>query len=314
MRVFIAGTTGVIGRRLVPLLISTGHEVIGLARSYGAGVAIEALGADVVQADALDHAAMRRAVRVAEPDAVVHLLTAIPARINPRRMSREFAQTNRLRTQGTLNLVDAAQQAGAKRIITQGLAYAYDPDAQGLATEDVPFWQHPPKQFGPVLDALRELEDLTEEARGLVVRLGHLYGPGTIYAPGGSFVRQVRAGKVPIVGSGDGTFSFTHVDDAASAIAAALHSHVRGALNIVDDEPAPVREWLPILAELLNAPPPQHMPVALARLATGGWGVAFMTQLRGADNTLARRVLDWAPRYSSWRQGFPAELTHAARP
>jgi nucleoside-diphosphate-sugar epimerase len=161
---------------------------------------------------------------------------------------------------------------------------------------------------------LRSLEERTRTADGLVLRLGQLYGHGTIYANDGSFVRQVRAGKMPIIGSGDGAFSFTHVDDAASAISATLHSHVRGALNIVDDEPAPVREWLPILAELLDAPPPKHIPVALARWAAGGWGVAFMTELRGADDTLARRILDWAPRYGSWRQGFAAELTHAAHP
>jgi nucleoside-diphosphate-sugar epimerase len=314
MRVFVAGATGVIGRRLVPLLTSKGHEVIGLARSYGAGVEVEMLGAEVAEADALDPGALSRVVKDAAPDAVVHLLTAIPAKINPRRMSRDFAQTNRLRTEGTRNLLYAAEQAGAKRIITEGLACIYEPNKWIPATEVTTLWRDPPRQFAPMLAALRSLEERTRHADGLVLRLGQLYGHGTIYANDGSFVRQVRAGKVPIVGSGDGTFSFTHVDDAASAIAAALHSHVRGALNVVDDEPAPVREWLPILAELLGAPPPKHIPVALARLTAGGWGVAFMTQLRGADNTLARRLLDWAPRYSSWRQGFAAELTHAARP
>jgi nucleoside-diphosphate-sugar epimerase len=206
--------------------------------------------------------------------------------------------------------VDAAHQAGAKRVITQGLAYAYEPKRPGLATEDEPFWRHPPKQFGPVLAALRELEQLTEEAGGLILRLGHLYGPGTIYAPDGAFVRLVRAGKVPIIGHGTGTFSFTHADDAAGAIAAALDSTVSGALNVVDDEPAQVREWLPVLARLLNAPQPLRVPAALARVAIGSWGVAFMTRLRGADNTNARRVLDWRPKYPSWRQGFAAELAH----
>ncbi|TCO42421.1 nucleoside-diphosphate-sugar epimerase [Kribbella antiqua] len=310
MRVFVAGATGVIGSRLVPLLLSAGHDVIGLARSPSAGVALEKLGVDVVHADPLDHAAMRRAVRVAAPDAVVHLLTRIPARIDPKRMARDFAQTNRLRTQGTLNLVDAAHQAGAKRVITQGLAYAYEPKRPGLATEDEPFWHHPPKQFGPVLAALLELEQLTEEAGGLILRLGHLYGPGTIYAPAGAFVRLVRAGKVPIIGRGTGTFSFTHTDDAAAAIAAALDRTVSGALNVVDDEPAQVREWLPVLARLLNAPQPFRVPEALARLAIGSWGVAFMTRLRGADNTNARLALDWRPKYPSWRQGFAVELAH----
>jgi nucleoside-diphosphate-sugar epimerase len=274
------------------------------------GFALEKLGVDVVHADAKDHAAMRRAVRVAAPDAVVHLLTRIPARIDPKRMSRDFAQTNRLRTQGTLNLVDAAEQAGAKRVIAQGLAYVYEPKRPGLATEDEPFWHHPPKQFGPVLAALRELERLTEEAGGLILRLGHLYSPGTIYAPDGAFVRLVRAGKVPIIGHGTGTFSFTHADDAAGAIVAALDSTASGALNVVDDDPAQVREWLPVVARLLNAPQPFRVPEALARLAIGSWGVAFMTRLRGADNTTARRTLDWRPQYPSWRQGFAAELAH----
>jgi nucleoside-diphosphate-sugar epimerase len=312
MRVFIAGATGVIGRRLVPLLTSKGHDVIGLARSYGAGVEVEMLGAEVAKADALDFSALNRVVKDAAPDAVVHLLTAIPGKINPRRMRRDFAQTNRLRTDGTRNLLSAAEQVGAKRVITQSLACIYEPNRWVAATEVPTLWRDPPRQFAPVLAALRELEERTRQADGLVLRLGQLYGHGTIYGSDGSFVRRVQAGKMPIIGSGDGTFSFTHVDDAASAIAAALHSDVRGALNIVDDEPAPVREWLPLLAELLEAPPPKHVAAALARLAVGGWGIAFMTELRGADNTLARRILDWAPRYSSWRQGFAAELTHAA--
>jgi nucleoside-diphosphate-sugar epimerase len=314
MRVFVAGATGVIGRRLLPLLISQGHEVIGLARSNSAAVEVEMLGAVVAEADALDAGALSRVVKDAAPDAVVHLLTAIPARINPRRMSRDFAQTNRLRTEGTRNLLYAAEQAGAKRIITEGLACIYEPSTWVPATEGAPLWRNPPHQFAPVLAALRSLEQRTRQADGLVLRLGQLYGHGTSYGRHGSFVRQVQAGKMPIIGSGDGTFSFTHVADAASAIAVALHSQVRGALNVVDDEPARVREWLPILAEVLAAPPPKHVPVALARLTAGAWGVALMTRLRGADNVLARRVLDWAPRYTSWRQGFAAELIHAAHP
>lgn len=314
MRVFVAGGTGVIGRRLVPLLLSTGHEVVGLARSQAATVVLERMGADVVHADALDHPAMRRAVRVASPDAVVHLLTAIPARINPRRLSRDFAQTNRLRTQGTINLVDAAAQAGAKRVIVQGSAHVYEPNGHRPASEEVAFWHRPPTEYAPVLYALRDLEALTAEARGLVLRFGHLYGPGTIYAPGGSFVDEVHNRKVPVVGRGTGTFSFTHTDDAASAIAAALETSVGGVLNVVDDQPAQVREWLPVLAELVGAPPPVHLPLPMARLALGSWGVALMTQLRGADNTKVKRVLDWNPKYPSWRQGFAAELAHAGGP
>ncbi|HEX5594565.1 MAG TPA: NAD(P)-dependent oxidoreductase [Micromonosporaceae bacterium] len=308
MRVLVAGATGVIGRQLVPLLAASGHDVIGLARSRARAAVVEQTGAEVVVADALDRSAVARVVRDAAPDAVVHALTAIPAEINPKRLAQDFALTNRLRTEGTRNLLDAAAESGVKRVITQGLAYAYDPAGDGAANEDVPFWQDPPKQFAPVLAALQELEQLTAQANGLVLRFGHLYGPGSIYDSEGSFVRQVRAGKVPLVGKGTATFSFTHAHDAASAVVAALDKNVTGALNVVDDEPAPMSEWLPFLAQVLNAKAPKGAPAALAKLAVGGWGVAFMTQLRGADNARARMSLDWRPRYGSWREGFTAEL------
>jgi nucleoside-diphosphate-sugar epimerase len=315
MRVLVAGATGVIGRRLVPLLTSAGHDVVGIARSHGdRATAVEQAGAAVVVADALDRPALARAVHDAAPEAVVHILTAIPADISPRRLAGNFALTNRLRTEGTRNLLDAAAQAGARRVITQGIAFAYDPHGAGLADEDAPFWRRPPAPFAPVLDALRELERLTRQARGLVLRFGHLYGPGTAFASDGAFVRQVRAGKVPIVGSGAATFSFTHAHDAAAAIVAALATDSTGALNVVDDEPATVRSWLPTLAGILRAPAPRRVPAALARLAVGGWGVAYMTRLRGADNARARDILDWRPRYASWREGFAAELGNDISP
>jgi nucleoside-diphosphate-sugar epimerase len=235
MRVLVAGVTGVIGSRVKPLLEAVGHDVIGLSRADGV--------------DALDRDAVRRAVAKAEPDAVVNMLTAIPAQLNPRKLAQEFAVTNQLRTLGTRNLIEAAPGV---RFISQGLAYGYQP-GDGVANEDAPLWlEHTPKQFAPVLDALIELERLTTEANGLVLRLGHLYGPGSIYAPGGSFAGQVKAGKVPLVGGGHAVFSFTHADDAASAIVAALdRKDVQGVLNIVDDSPAELREWLPAYAKLL---------------------------------------------------------------
>ncbi len=303
MRVLVAGATGVIGRQLVPLLTSVGHEVVGLGRSPG-----RAAGATFVVADALDRQAVARAVRNTAPDAVVHLLTAIPPAIDPKHMERDFALTNRLRTEGTRNLLDAADEVGVQRLVVQGLAYAYDPDGSGLANEDVPLWRDPPAQFVTTLDALRELERLTAQANGLVLRFGHLYGPGSAYAADGSFVRQIRAHKLPIVGKGTATFSFSHAHDAASAIVAALDKDVTGALNVVDDDPAQVNEWLPALARILGSRPPGHVPAALARVAVGGWGVAFMTRLRGADNARARLSLDWRPRYASWREGFATEL------
>jgi nucleoside-diphosphate-sugar epimerase len=248
-----------------------------------------------VAADALDRPVLARAVRAAAPDAVVNLLTAIPAEVDPRHLARDFAVTNRLRTEGTRNLHDAARAAGAERIVPEGLAYAYDPSRDPVESEDDPLWHRPPRQFAPVLDALVELEGLTAGAGGLVLRFGHLYGPGSACGPDGSFTRQVRAGKVPVVGKGAAVFSFTHVHDAATAVAAALDKGGPGVLNVVDDTPVPVHEWLPAMADLLGAPAPRRAPAALARLAVGGWGVAFMTELRGADNTRARQRPNWRP-------------------
>lgn len=320
MRVVVAGATGVIGRPLVPLLVAAGHEVVALSRHPGPA-ADEASGAvHTVAVDALDPAALGAAVRAAKPDAVVHLLTAIPAEINPRRMERDFAVTNRLRTEATRTLTQAAYDAGAGRFVAQGLAYAYEPVPPGWAPalEDAPLWADPPKQWATSLAALKTLEELTFAADGLVLRFGHLYGPGTAYdVSTGSTVQQIRARKMPVVGGGTATFSFTHTDDAAASVVAALaHPDVKGALNIVDDEPALVRDWLPGLAEFLGAPKPARVPTAVARLAVGAWGAAFMTQLRGADNARAGRELGWTPQYPSWRAGFAAERTEltAGRP
>ncbi|MGP4026077.1 NAD-dependent epimerase/dehydratase family protein [Actinomadura sp. 3N407] len=305
MRVLVAGATGVIGSQLLPALVAAGHDVTGLARSVP-GADADLAGVRIVVGDALDRASMERAVDEAAPDAVVNMLTAIPAEIDPKRLAEQFALTNRLRTEGTRNLLAAA--GGVKRVIAQGLAYAYDPHGDGPAVEDAPLWRRPPKPFAPVLAALRELERSTRDVGGLVLRLGHLYGPGTIYAPNGSFVRQVRAGKLPLVGGGSATFSFSHTYDVAAAVVAALDGDEVGVLNVVDDEPARMSEWLPFLANMIDAPRPKTAPAVLARLAVGSWGVAFMSQLRGADNTRAKNTLGWEPRYASWRTGFATEL------
>lgn len=307
MRVLVAGATGVIGRQLVPLLAATGYEAIALSRT--GRLPAELPGVRAVAADALDRAALTAAVRAARPDAVVHLLTAIPAEINPRRMARDMALTGRLRDEGTRNLLDAAREAGATRVITQGVAFSYDPDAgHGPADEDQPLWNDPPRQMLASMAAMNALERLTAEADGLVLRFGHLYGPGTVYAADGSTVRQVRAGRLPVVGKGTATFSFTHTHDAATAVVAALARPATGVLNIVDDEPAQVGAWLPELATILGAPAPKKIPTALVRIVAGPVGVAFMTRLRGADNARARLTLDWRPRHTTWRNGFATEL------
>ncbi|MEU8803995.1 NAD(P)-dependent oxidoreductase [Spirillospora sp. NPDC048819] len=300
MRVLVAGSTGVIGRRLVPLLEAVGHEVTGLARTRRPAAG------RTVTADALDRDALARAVADAAPDAVVNLLTAIPAAPDPRRLARDFAATNRLRTEGARNLYDAAAQAGVTRVLAEGLAYAYQP-GDGLADEDAPLWtDRTPGQFAPVLAALIELERLTAEAGGLVLRFGHLYGPGSAFAGDGAFTGRVRAGKVPVVGGGNSTLSFTHADDAATALVAALDKELTGVLNVVDDTPVTMAEFLPAFAQAIDAPAPKRVPAALARLAVGGWGVAYMNGLRGARNARARLRLDWRPRHASWADGLAA--------
>lgn len=213
MKILVAGASGAIGRRLVPELTAAGHDVVGLGRAASVGV---------LAVDALDRDAVFAAVREVAPQAIVNMLTAIPARLNPRRMTTEFALTNRLRTDGTRHLVDAAREVGVGvgvgRIISQGLAYAYEP-GEGLADEDTPLWRRPPAEFASSIAALAELEALTTGAGGTVLRLGHLYGPGTMFAPDGSFTDDVRAGKVPLAGAGASVFSFVHIADVATAVA-----------------------------------------------------------------------------------------------
>jgi nucleoside-diphosphate-sugar epimerase len=301
MRVLLAGATGVIGRQAVPVLTAAGHQVTGLARAPA-----RLTDAEVVAADALDATAVAGAVRWAAPDVIVHMLTAIPDPVDPRHLARDMALTNRLRTQGTANLLAAA---GGARVIAQGVAYAYDPAGSPVKDEDAPWWRHPPTQFAAVVDALRDMERRVTSVGGLVLRLGHLYGPGTGYAPDGGLTRRLRAGKLPLIGDGASMFSFIHAHDAATAILAAIeHPEARGTLNIVDDQPTLAHDWLPELAAMLGAPTPRHVPAWVARWFVGGWGVAYMTGLAGASNTRARERLDWKPTYSSWRDGLTADL------
>jgi nucleoside-diphosphate-sugar epimerase len=312
MRVFIAGATGAIGNQLVPLLISAGHAAVAMSRTEKRAASARAAGAEIVRADALDADATARAVRATRPDVVVNLLTAIPAVVDPKHLARDFAATNRLRTEGTRNLLDAADREGVGLSVSESIAFGYEPHDTDLANEDTPLWRDPPAQFESVLAALVALEQRTRASDGLVLRFGQLYGPGTSFAADGAFTAQVARGKMPLVGGGTATWSFTHTRDAATAILAALDRHATGVLNIVDDDPAPVREWLPYLAEVLGAGAPKSVPAILARMVVGGWGVAYMTRLRGADNARARLALEWLPGYASWRDGFAAELTSAA--
>ncbi len=302
MRVLVAGASGAIGRQLLPLLDAVGHETIALMHR----TPVEVEHGHVVSADALDRDALVTAVSEFEPEVVVNLLTAIPHSPNPRKCEREFAKTNRLRTEGTVNLVVAT---GGVRMISESVAFAYAPAPGLIADESKPLWEHGPKPFRPAVEALKELERITEETRGVTLRFGSLVGPGTAFAPDGVVIAAVRAGKVPIVGDGSGTFSFVHTHDAATAIVAALERpEVRGAVNIVDDEPTVARDWLPALARLIGAPRPKRIPVWLARLTAGSWGAAFLNGMAGATNARARAELHWRPRYARVQEAWTADL------
>jgi nucleoside-diphosphate-sugar epimerase len=311
VRILIAGATGVIGRRLVPQLLAAGHEVVAMVRSQESAHAAEAMGATHVLADALDAGAVTRAVAEARPEVLVHQLTSIPARINPRRLERDFALNDRLRSEGTRNLVAAAQAAAVRRVIAQSIAFAYAPGPPGtLHRESDPLLSdaQSPKPFRRSAAALRDLEASVLGAGGVVLRYGYFYGPGSAFASDGTSAEDVRRGRFPIVGDGGGVWSFIHVDDAASATVRALDHGASGAYNVVDDEPARVSEWLPAFAQAVGARPPRRVPTLLARLAAGSYGVATMTRAQGARNDLARAELGWAPAHASWREGFETAL------
>jgi 2-alkyl-3-oxoalkanoate reductase len=302
MKVFIAGASGAIGRPLVRQLREAGHEVVGMTRSNAA--AIEELGAEAVVADAFDADAVRAAVSAAGPEVVVNELTDLGRPLNPRKYADWLAGTNRLRRAGTKNLADAASAAGASKFISQSVAFAYTFEP-GVKTEDAPIHGPAAGEMGAAMEAL---EQTTLAAPGgIVLRYGFFYGPGTGYDRHGQQIELIRQRKMPIVGSGKGQFPFIHVDDAASATVAAIERGTPGIYNVVDDEPAPANEYLPFLAELVGAKKPWRVPAFLAKLAAGGM-VGFATKLQPVSNAKAKRELGWQPRYSSWREGFRAEL------
>jgi len=311
VRVFLAGATGVIGRRLVPQLLAAGHQVTGMTRSPDRARELRTAGVEPVVADAFDAQAVRAAVSDAHPEAVIHQLTSLPARIDPRRLERDFATNDRLRGEGTRILVEAARAAGARRILAQSIAFSYVPGPSGtLHREQDPLLSgsDAPKPFRRSAQALRELERAVLDADGVVLRYGYLYGPASSVSKDGSMGRDLSRRRLPIVGAGQGVWSFIHVDDAARATVAALTSGGPGPYNVVDDDPAPVSQWLPALAEAVGAPRPLRVPAVLARLAAGSYGVAIMTRAQGASNALAKRELGWTPEHPSWREGFRTAL------
>jgi nucleoside-diphosphate-sugar epimerase len=313
MKVFVAGATGAVGKQLVPLLVANGHEVVGMTRTETKRIQLRNAGALPVVADALDGDAVARAVGEAEPDVIVHELTAIPSTIDMRHFDREFALTNRLRTEGTDHLLAAAQALGVKRFVAQSNASLYARTAGPVKRENDPLDNDPPAAMREGVVALRHLEDAVTNARwtdGIALRYGWFYGPGTSISldPLGSQVEMLRTRRLPVVGKGTGIWSFVHVADAAAATVAAVEGGAAGIYNIVDDEPAAVSEFLPALAAAVGAKRPLRVPRWLARLGAGEWGVVAMTELRGASNEKAKRELGWELRYPSWRQGFVTGL------
>ena len=308
MRVFVAGASGAIGTRLVPQLIERGHEVVGTCRSPANAERVRALGAEPVVLDLLDARAVRNAVLGAEPDAIVHQATALADIRFTRNFDRVFAQTNRLRTEGTDALLAAAREAGVRRFVAQSFASMRNArDGGYVKTEDDPLDPTPVPTMRESHAAMRHLERVVTEAGGTALRYGGFYGAANDALP-----EPVRKRQWPIVGDGGGVFSFIHLDDAAGATVLALERDATGIYNIVDDEPAPAREWLPVLADVLGAKPPRHFPRWLARLFAGEAAVMMGTEARGASNAKAKRELGWELRYPSWRQGFVAAYAPSA--
>jgi nucleoside-diphosphate-sugar epimerase len=303
LRIFLAGATGTLGRRLVPQLIDRGHHVVGTTRSNPDRV--RELGAEPVVVDPLDRAALVAAVIAAEPDVVVHQLTALTGIGLARNFDKTFAMTNRLRTEGTDNLIAAARAAGARRLVWQSYAgWPYARDGAGLKSEDDPLDPDPPADVRESLAAIRHLEAAVTGAEGMegvVLRYGGFYGPGTSIDAGGTHVDLIRKRKFPIGGDGAGVWSFVHIDDAAAATVAAIEGGPTGIYNVVDDAPAPISEWLPAMAAALGGPPPRRVPGWLVRLAAGAQAHSMMTRTRGASNAKAKRELRWRPAHT-WRE------------
>jgi 2-alkyl-3-oxoalkanoate reductase len=302
MRVFVAGASGAIGSRLIPQLVERGHEVVGSSRSPGKSDRLAALGAEPIVLDLLDPGAVRKAVTAARPDAIVHQATALRDLSDFKNPDKAFAETNRLRTDGTDSLLAAAREADVSRFLAQSYtSWPYAREGGPVKTEEDPLDPEPVPTMRETLDAIRQLEQTVVAAGGIVLRYGGFYG-----SPDDAQLELVRRRRFPIVGDGGGIWSFIHLDDAAAATVLALEDGAPGIYNVVDDEPAPVSDWLPALADAIGAKPPRHVPRWLARIVAGEAGVALMTEIRGASNSKAKRELGWTLRYPSWRKGFPA--------
>ena len=308
MRVFVAGASGAIGSRLVPQLVERGHEVVGSSRSPEKSDRLTALGAEPIVLDLLDPGAVRKAVTAVRPDAIIHQATALSGLSDFKNPDKEFAQTNRLRVEGTDALLAAAREVNVSRFLAQSFtSWPYAREGGPVKSEEDPLDPAPVPTMRETLDAIRHLEQAVVDAGGIALRYGGFYG-----SPDDAQLELVRKRRFPIVGDGGGIWSFVHLDDAATATVLALEDGTPGIYNVVDDEPAPVSEWLPALADAIDAKPPRRVPRWLARIVAGEAGVALMTEIRGASNAKAKRELGWTLRYPSWRQGFPAAYSPSA--
>ncbi|HEY7196458.1 MAG TPA: NAD(P)-dependent oxidoreductase [Gaiellaceae bacterium] len=302
MRVFVAGATGAIGTSLVPLLVERGHEVFGTSRSAERAERLRSRGAEPVVLDLLDPRAVKEAVAAVEPEAIVHQGTGLAGPAEVKHFDRGFALTNRLRTEGTDALLEAVRESGVRRFVAQSYAgWPYARTGGPVKTEEDPLDPDPPAEMRRSLAAIRHQEETVTAAGGIALRYGAFYG-----LPTDAQLELVRKRQFPIVGDGGAVWSFVHLEDAAEATVLALERGATGIYNVVDDDPAPVREWLPALAEAIGAKPPRHVPRWLARLVAGEAGVSLMTEIRGASNAKAKRELGWTLRHPSWRQGFRA--------
>jgi nucleoside-diphosphate-sugar epimerase len=315
MRVLVTGAGGAVGNRLMRLLISAGHSVVGLTHTPSKAVAIRAAGAETVIVDALNRAAVVEAVAVAKPEVIVHEMTSLSGVNDLRKFDQSFALTNRLRTEGLVNLLTAAQQAGTRRIVVQSFCgWPYARIGGPVKSEDDPLDPAPPPNMRQTLAAIRYLErtvTASSEIEGVVLRYGAFYGDKTGLLDGPT-IDQLRYRRVPLIGNGNGWWSFVHIDDAAAATAIAVERGAPGIYNIVDEEPAPVREWLPALAAMLGAKAPWCLPKLLARIAAGEPIVTLMTEARAGSNAKAKREFAWQPAHPSWRQGFLEVLSQSA--
>lgn len=312
MKVFVAGASGAMGRPLVRQLRAAGHEVTGMTRREERAAQIREAGASAVVCDVFDATALESALVAAAPEVVVHQLTSLPPRIDYKAKDDPLAATNRVRSEGTRNLLAAAVAAGARRLVAESVAFLYAPEGEWVKDEEAPLFEGAPHPFGGAVEALTDLERQVTGAEGIegvVLRYGWLYGPGTYFDRDGSQTEEAMKRRLPIVGKGTGTFSFLQVEDAAAATVAAVERGAPGVYNVVDDEPAPMREWVPVFCEAAGAKRPMRVPAWLARLIAGSAAASSATQLRGASNAKAKRELGWQPRYPSWRQGFADPAT-----